>query len=351
MAIKDWSTTAASNNTASPNGFPEGMAPSGVNDSAREVMAQIRGWYEDPAWINYGYTYTYVGATQFKISGQDQTAKYVVGRRVRAVGSSTGTIYGLISVSSFSTDTTITVVWDSGTLSNETLQVSLGLPSLGKPIPYAALGLTGLVALADLVTAAQSTIMGRAAGAGTGTRTDLTVAQVGAILGGKQTIWVPASAMLPRTTNGAAFGTTESATNKVMLKTLDFDQTTQEFAQFVVGMPKAWNESTVTAQFVWKATGGNGTASFGIAGLALSDTDTIDTAFGTAVQATADDDGTTGTIRITAETSAVTIGNTPAAQDLVVFQVNRAPASDDLTADAQLIGVFLYITNDAINDT
>lgn len=182
MAIKDWSTTAASNNSASPNGAPEGMAPSGVNDTIRELMAQVRSWYEDPAWINFGYTYTYVGATQFKVSGQDVTAKYPVGRRVRAVGSTTGTIYGLISVSSFSTDTTITVVWDSGSLSNETLQISAGLPSLGKPIPYASLGLTGLVALADLVTAAQSTIMGRAAGAGTGTRTDLSAAQVKAIL-------------------------------------------------------------------------------------------------------------------------------------------------------------------------
>lgn len=134
MALKDWSTTAADNNSSSPNGFPEGMAPSGVNDAAREMMAQVRGWYEDPAWINYGYTYTYVGGTQFKISGQNVTSKFVVGRRVRAVGSSTGTIYGTITASAFSTDTTVTVSWDSGTLSNETLQVSIAFPALGRPI-------------------------------------------------------------------------------------------------------------------------------------------------------------------------------------------------------------------------
>ena len=45
--IDNWSTTAASNNAASPNGFPEGMAPSGVNDSAREVMAAVAKWYKD----------------------------------------------------------------------------------------------------------------------------------------------------------------------------------------------------------------------------------------------------------------------------------------------------------------
>lgn len=45
--IATWSTTAASNNSASPNGFPENMAPSGLNDSAREVMAAIAKLYTD----------------------------------------------------------------------------------------------------------------------------------------------------------------------------------------------------------------------------------------------------------------------------------------------------------------
>lgn len=45
--VHEWSTSAASNNSASPNGFPEGMAPSGVNDAAREVMAAVARWYQD----------------------------------------------------------------------------------------------------------------------------------------------------------------------------------------------------------------------------------------------------------------------------------------------------------------
>lgn len=45
--VQDWSTTAASNNSAAPNGFPEGMAPSGVNDAAREVMAAVKRWVDD----------------------------------------------------------------------------------------------------------------------------------------------------------------------------------------------------------------------------------------------------------------------------------------------------------------
>ena len=35
--ISDYNVAAASNNSASPAGWPEGMAPSGVNDSDREL--------------------------------------------------------------------------------------------------------------------------------------------------------------------------------------------------------------------------------------------------------------------------------------------------------------------------
>lgn len=45
--VSEWSTTAASNNSASPNGAPEGMAPSGVNDVIRENMAASAKVYKD----------------------------------------------------------------------------------------------------------------------------------------------------------------------------------------------------------------------------------------------------------------------------------------------------------------
>ncbi len=124
--IKLWSETAANNNLTSPNGFPEGMAPSGVNDSMREVMASVRRWTDGGGWHNWGHTYIYGSGTTFTVA-IDVTAIYHANRRVRAVGSATGTIYGTISGSSYSSpNTTITVVWDSGTLSNETLVISVG---------------------------------------------------------------------------------------------------------------------------------------------------------------------------------------------------------------------------------
>lgn len=47
LDVQRWSPSAANNNTAAPDGWPENMAPSGVNDSAREGMAIMRRWNLD----------------------------------------------------------------------------------------------------------------------------------------------------------------------------------------------------------------------------------------------------------------------------------------------------------------
>jgi len=45
--INTWSTTASSNNSAAPNGWPEGMQFEDVNDAAREMMAALKRWRDD----------------------------------------------------------------------------------------------------------------------------------------------------------------------------------------------------------------------------------------------------------------------------------------------------------------
>jgi hypothetical protein len=128
--LKDYSTTPA-NNTAL---FPEGMAPSQVNDSARQLQADIREWYNDAEWVIYGdgdgsHAIAYGSAASFSVSGANVTAAYHAGRRVRAVGTLTGTIYGTIASSAFATNTTVTVTWDSGALQNEALTIYLAVLS------------------------------------------------------------------------------------------------------------------------------------------------------------------------------------------------------------------------------
>jgi hypothetical protein len=170
---------------------------------------------------------------------------------------------------------------------------------------------------------------------------------------GLHTIWIPATAMYGRTTNGAASGTAEMATNLNIFKTLDFDTTTQEFAQFAIRMPKSWNEGTVTFAPVWShpSTTTNFGVVWGLAGVAVSDDDAGSVAFGTA-QTSTDTGGTTNDIYIGPTSAAITIAGTPQAEDLVMFQVNRTVAngSDTMAVDARLHGITLYMTLNAATD-
>lgn len=125
MALWQWSTTAANNATAGTINWAEGQPPSTVNDSARQMMADVAGWFQAPEWLNYGLTPTYVSATQFTLAG-NQTAIYSIGRRVRAFVTA-GTVYGAITASAYTSLTTVTVAWDSGNLDSGLSEVDVGI--------------------------------------------------------------------------------------------------------------------------------------------------------------------------------------------------------------------------------
>jgi hypothetical protein len=124
--IKDYSTTQANNTTLNTISVAEGMLPSNINNAIRALMKNTRDWYNDSQWVEYGdgsgaYTATYASATSFTIAGVDVTSFYHADRRIKITATTPGTIYGTISSSTFSTDTTVNVTWDSGNLSNETI--------------------------------------------------------------------------------------------------------------------------------------------------------------------------------------------------------------------------------------
>tara|TARA_S200002703_G_scaffold1021_1_gene1760 strand:- start:286 stop:1194 length:909 start_codon:yes stop_codon:yes gene_type:complete len=139
--IKEYDTTAGNNSTINSIDISEGCAPSGINNAIRQILADSRSQWNDANWFEYGdgdgsFTIAYASGTSFTVNGIDVTSIYHAGRRVRAVGSGTGTIYGTISSSSFSTNTTVNVTWDSGSLSNESLTISLSiLDSTNSGIP------------------------------------------------------------------------------------------------------------------------------------------------------------------------------------------------------------------------
>jgi len=127
MAVKDWSTTPGNNTSPGDVNFAEAQLPSTVNNSMRQVLADLRTHLEDGGWFNFGHTTVYASSTTFTVASTDVRTIYTVGRRVRAVGSSTGTIYGVVTGSAFSSNSTVTIVWDSGSLSSESLAISVSV--------------------------------------------------------------------------------------------------------------------------------------------------------------------------------------------------------------------------------
>lgn len=216
----------------------------------------------------------------------------------------------------------------------------------------------GLTTLATVTTAGFSGtwVASQAeAEAGTDTAKIITAARVKdainyqALKQGKHAIWVPASAIAPANASGAGEDTYVSTFTTV--QALYFDTTTQEYAQFIIGMPKSWNEGTVTFIPYWTNTGGASTQTvqWGLAATAISNDDSMTGSWGSDATST-DTWLAQNDLHIGPESAALTIGGTPAESDLVAFQVTRVVASDNMAGDAILLGIKLFITYDAGND-
>ena len=154
--------------------------------------------------------------------------------------------------------------------------------------------------------------------------------------------------MWPSTTNGCtAAALSETATGKQNVYTLSFADAVTSYSEANVMMPSDWAGGTVTATFVWMA---NDTTShvvmWGCQGYAYGDGVTLDETWGTAQTVTDANASTANQVRISAATSAITIGGSPAASELVLFRVERVggDGSDTLTAAALLLGVMIAYT-------
>ena len=142
MAIKEYSTTAANNTSVNSSSLAEGMSPSAVNNSMREIVKDIRDGFNDKEWFILGdadgtTTFSYASATSITVAA-DITSSHHVGRRVKVVGTNTGTLYGKIATSSYSSpNTTITFTFDSGTIDSgdTTVNVYIGSTFTNPAIP------------------------------------------------------------------------------------------------------------------------------------------------------------------------------------------------------------------------
>jgi hypothetical protein len=175
------------------------------------------------------------------------------------------------------------------------------------------------------------------------------IAEVQTDLGisGYKTIYIDAGAMVPATTNPAETGTKEYGTNDLDADYFAFDTgATEERVSFKIVMPEDYDLGTVKAKFYWSSATGSSTSDtveWGISAVAIDNDGAMDVAKGTAVtvsDALLADNG--ADLQISAATGAMTIGGTPAAGKLVVFEVYRnTDGTDNMTEDAWLFGVVI----------
>ena len=118
MAYTKYSLTPADNNAAPPNGAPEGMLPSAVNDTMRDMMAQIRdvgdgirgGTYTMTAPVITGGSITGITFTSIVVTGGSITG--ITDLAVADGGTGASTLTGIIKGSGTSALTTATAGTD-----------------------------------------------------------------------------------------------------------------------------------------------------------------------------------------------------------------------------------------------
>lgn len=170
---------------------------------------------------------------------------------------------------------------------------------------------------------------------------------------GLHTIWVPASAMYPNTTNGCSALTQVELSNGPELKVLDFAAGADDFAQFTVAFPKSWNEGVIKFQVFYTVSGTNtGTTAWGLRGASMADNYDINHSdgFGAIANTPAKaHSGTSGDINVTAQSADLTIRN--AAVDTVTFfEIHKDTSASGQTGASRLIGIKLLYTLDGVND-
>jgi hypothetical protein len=168
----------------------------------------------------------------------------------------------------------------------------------------------------------------------------------------KLSVDVPAGSWRPRQSNGCIAATVlETTTNKVNRTVLGFINGSQTFAQCVIPLPKGYNGGTLSYRVTFESTVGSNAQVYGLQALFLRSGDTIDTAFGTAVNLTTTV-GASTVEQISAESTPLTPGGTFAANCMLVLQLYRdgGAGGDSNTGQGNLWAVQLYYNTNTWDD-
>ena len=146
--IAQYSLTPSSNTTINGTDISSTCPPSNISTMGGQLMADIRSFGEGGGWLDLGHVYTWDSTTTFTIPG-NVSAYYPIGRRLKIVGSVSGTQYAKVTSVSYSTLTTVTVLIDASGLLNSSTETLTITPAFilpyGSPIDISAIsGAAGL---------------------------------------------------------------------------------------------------------------------------------------------------------------------------------------------------------------
>jgi len=166
------------------------------------------------------------------------------------------------------------------------------------------------------------------------------------LTGGTHTIWIPGTAFYNGTGHDyVTFGTAP-------MSCIEHNPTTTEWRYFLIGMPKSWDEGTISYQVYWgQAAAGTGDVIWRLEAGCWGDSHALANTFD-AVQVT-DTGGTANDIFISPTSSAISMTSTgPAENELLRLTFGRAAADggDTLGVSAYTFGVKVFITIAAPND-
>ena len=179
-----------------------------------------------------------------------------------------------------------------------------------------------------------------------------TVASAAVRTAGVENIWVPAAAMTPRDNAGCAALTTVAAgTNgRPDFHVLDFDNSSDEHAQFTIAMPKSWDGGNVYYYVYWIGLAATTGVTWGLEVLSLNDNEEFNQAYVNPILVDDDSQGDVTELLVSAKSAAIACSG--ADNDLLCFQVYRdvSAANDDMAGDARLWGLLLEYTTNAATD-
>ena len=169
---------------------------------------------------------------------------------------------------------------------------------------------------------------------------------------GTHEMWIPSSHMYKAQGNSPCSDlTTVVASTGVTKNFFAFDHSTEEKAQFVIAMPKKWDEGNIKFKAYWTAdTSNSGGVTWELGIEVKADDDVLSASF---VKGTVDDTYiNSNELHITPQSSNITPAGSPQPDQLSVFQIARkvSDSNDTLNSDAHLLGVKIYFTTESGTD-